>query len=176
MPFRAEKPRQAEIETSTGRSEDCGKRHEKTSTTDGAVWIVRGDGATCGWTSPGARTNARAGTNQIAPTGASACTTGACEDRAAEYSECGRQRGHVYNDLRAVGSGFPIERQLRQLDGVPGADEGALAPATGPGSGSGAGILPPARTAGSRRDAFQVFVVWPGVWARPRVSASLEAR
>src|SRR5258708_102612 len=133
-------PRQAEIETATGPSEDCGKRHEKTSTTHAVVWIVRADGAAGGRTGPSAC--ARAGANTNGPIGASACITAAHQDRAAEHSKCGRQRGDVYNDLRAAGGGFRIERQLRQLDGGPGADEGAPAAATRPGRGSGAGVLP----------------------------------
>src|SRR2546427_1380284 len=65
------------------------------STTDGAVWIVRGDGVTCGRTGPGARTNARAGTNQIAPTSAGACTSGACERSEEHTSELQSQSNLV---------------------------------------------------------------------------------
>src|SRR5712692_7019452 len=116
--------------------------------------MVRGDRVAGGWTG----VSARAGANTNATGGAGACTTTARADRSAKHCKCGRQRGDVYDDLRAAGGGFRIECQFRQLDGVPGADEGALAAATGSGGGSGAGILPAARVARSRGDAFKVFV------------------
>src|SRR5882672_4489180 len=144
MPFRAENRDRRRLKSRPALSQDCGKRHEKTSTTDTVDWIVRGDGATGGWAGSGARTCTSAGANTNAPSGADACATTAHEDRSAEHSKCGRQRGDVYNDLRAAGSGFRIERQLRQLDGVPGADAGALAAATRSRGGSGARVLPAA--------------------------------
>src|ERR1700731_3951291 len=94
-------------------SEDCGKRHEKTSTTDAVDWIVRGDGVAGGWAVPGARSCTSAGANKNAASGADACTTATHEVLSAEYRKCGRQRSDVYNDLRDAGSGFRIERQLR---------------------------------------------------------------
>src|SRR6266487_2362950 len=162
---------QAEIEIATGPSQNCGKKHEKTSTTDGVVWLVRGDSVAGGRTGPGANPSASA--NAIFATRPDAGGTSA--DGAAEHCECGRQRSDVRHHVRAACRGFRIQRQLRQLDGVPGANERTVAAAAGAGGGRRAGILQTARTAGSRSDTFEVFVVWPGVRARARLSTCFEA-
>ena len=113
MPFRAESRDRWRKKRRLAPSEDCSKRHEKTSTTDAVDWIVRGDGPTGGWARSGARASTSAGANTNARRGADACATTAHEECSAGHRKCGRQRGDVYNHLRAADSGFPIERQLR---------------------------------------------------------------
>jgi len=62
-----------------------------------------------------------------------------------EHSKCGRQRGDVYNDLRAAGGGFRNRTSAPTIGRRPGADEGAPAAATRPGPwkwcGSSTGIM-----------------------------------
>src|SRR6266481_9742961 len=84
-------PRQAETKTAPGPSEDCGKRHEKTSATVGDDWTVRGGGAPGRRTSAG--TSARAGANANRSSGAGPAGAAANENRATEYCQRGWQRG-----------------------------------------------------------------------------------
>src|SRR6266481_1851111 len=103
-------PRQAEIDSASGLSEDCGNWHEKISTADGIDWIVRGNGASRGQSGPGA--SARASTKTNVPTGAGACATDTRKDRSAKHRKCGWQRGDVHDDVRAAGGGLRVKCQL----------------------------------------------------------------
>src|SRR5258708_39746513 len=98
-------PRQAERKSATNPSEDCGKRHEKTSTTASDDWIVRGDSTTGGWAGPSASSGRGTNTNHTAgATSPSPCAARA--DYPAGHRERGWQRGDVYDDLRVAGGGL----------------------------------------------------------------------
>src|SRR5205807_2871029 len=78
-------PRRAEIESATGPSEDCGKRHERTSKTDRTGWIVLGIrfARGCASTVAGSRTSAITSS----ASGPGARPAAAHTDRSAQHRE-----------------------------------------------------------------------------------------
>src|SRR5204863_477931 len=77
--------RRAEIESATGPSEDCGKRHERTSKTDRTGWIVLGIrfARGCASTVAGSRTSAITSS----ASGPGARPAAAHTDRSAQHRE-----------------------------------------------------------------------------------------
>src|SRR5580658_5013553 len=149
------------VERVTSSSENCGRVHDKTTLAKSDGGIVRGGCLFIG-TAGGRR--------------AGALASRASANCASHKRFCGRQRGDVYDDVRAAGGRIRIERERGKLaSAARAASRPDAAPARACG-GRGEGVLQGTCCTRFGSDSLTLHLVWIAVRARAKVRDDPQAR